>query len=180
MEQTANIISELNQISEDTKKTFGNLSFEQINWKSSAESWSIGQCFEHLIVTNKMEMIAIEKALQGEHTKSIWERMPILPSVFGKLLIKMVNPKSTRKFKAPKNFRPVQSSIKPQIIDEYIETSNKIISLMKASQNLDISKMIITSPIPRISYSLFDAYKVIALHDRRHFLQAERVLKIQV
>ncbi len=48
------IISELQKISADTQTTFGKLSPTQINWKPSAEGWSVGQCFEHLIKTNEL------------------------------------------------------------------------------------------------------------------------------
>lgn len=172
-------IEDLHQISAEAKSVFGNLSDEQINWKPNAESWSIGQCFEHLVVTNKMEFRAIEKAVRGEHTQTVWEKMPILPTIFGKFLLKMVNPESTRKFKAPKNFRPSQSEVSSKILEEYFEISEKAVGFMKASKNLDTAKMIITSPIPRITYSLFVAYKTIALHDRRHFNQSKRVLQTQ-
>ena len=173
------IISELETISADTQRTFGELSSEQLNWKPNAESWGIGQCFEHLIVTNKLEMIAIEKALRGEHTKTVWERLPVLPKIFGSILIKAVNPESKKKFKAPKNFRPVLSNISRQILDDYVKTAQQIIGFIKACKDLDSKKMIITSPIPRIAYCLYDAFKVISLHDRRHFRQAKRVTEAE-
>lgn len=173
-------IEDLRQISAEAKNVFGGLRGGQLNWKPSAESWSVGQCFDHLVVTNKMELRAIEKAVRrGEHTQSFWERMPILPTVFGKFLLKMVDPDSAKKFKAPKNFRPSQSDVNPQILLEYFETTEKVIEFMQASGNLDTKKMIITSPIPRITYSLFVAFKTIPLHDRRHFNQAKRVLETE-
>lgn len=171
-------IEDLWQISAEAKNVFGGLSGGQFNWKPSAETWSVGQCFEHLVVTNKMELRAIEKAVRrGEHTRTFWEKVPVLPIVFGKFLLKMVDPENAKKFKAPKKFRPSQSDVDPQILGEYFETIEKVIEFMRASEKLDTKKMIITSPIPRITYSLFVAYKTIALHDRRHFNQAKRVLE---
>ncbi len=173
------LIEDLRQISAEAKSIFGGLSGEQINWKPSAENWSVGQCFDHLVVTNKMELRAIEKAVRGEHTQTFWERLPILPTVFGKFLLKMVDPENAKKFKAPKNFCPSQSEVNPQILREYFETTEKVIELMQASDKFDTKKMIITSPIPRITYSLFVAFKTIPLHDRRHFRQAKRVLETE-
>lgn len=31
---------------------FSNISSEQLNWKPSAESWSIAQCLDHLIIAD--------------------------------------------------------------------------------------------------------------------------------
>lgn len=47
------IISEYEKVSEDVQKNFGGLSAEQINWKPRADSWSIGQCLDHLIKSNE-------------------------------------------------------------------------------------------------------------------------------
>jgi hypothetical protein len=47
---------------------------------------------------------------------------------------------------------------------------------MKASKHLDLEKIIITSPaVSAVTYSLMDAYRVIAVHEARHFQQARRV-----
>ena len=56
----AGLIEELETIAERVDKTFGGLSNEQIIWKQNAGSWSIGQCLEHLIITNRLEFPAIE------------------------------------------------------------------------------------------------------------------------
>jgi hypothetical protein len=170
-------IEELRQISAEAKNACGALSAEQLNWKAAADKWSIGQCFDHLIVTNKMELRAIEKAVGGAHTQSFWEKLPVLPTVFGRLLLGMVDPQNAKKFKAPKNFRPARSDVRPEILEEYFETTERVIELMRASEKLDTKNMIITSPIPRITYSLFTAYKALALHDRRHFNQAKSVME---
>ena len=66
--EISNLLSELQIVSDDTQKTFGRLSTEQINWKPSADGWSVGQCFEHLIKTNEMfydelDKIADERAV---------------------------------------------------------------------------------------------------------------------
>jgi hypothetical protein len=47
---------------------------------------------------------------------------------------------------------------------------------MKATEHLDLGRIIISSPVtPVVTYSLLDAYRVIAVHEARHFQQAKRV-----
>ena len=47
---------------------------------------------------------------------------------------------------------------------------------MKATENLDLDKIKISSPVTNlITYSLMDAYRIIVVHEKRHFLQAVRV-----
>jgi hypothetical protein len=100
----------------------------------------------------------------------------VLPGLAGKLLIKSLDPASTRKLKAPKNFEPAQSEISASIIDDFIAQQQKVIEGMKSTSHLDLEKIVITSPaLSAITYSLMDAYRIIVVHEQRHFQQAKRV-----
>ena len=42
----------------------GSLTAAQLNWRADAASWSIGQCLDHLRVTNEVYVKAMEPALR--------------------------------------------------------------------------------------------------------------------
>ncbi len=169
------LITAANQVAADAKSTFGNLSPVQLNWKPSAERWSVGQCFDHLLTSNRGYLPIIDDVLQGRK-QSFWESMPILPSLAGKLLIKSLDPATTRKIKAPKRFEPAQSDIPPEVINNFVDQQTRIVEKMKATEHLDLERIIITSPaVAAVTYSLMDAYRVIVVHEHRHFQQAKRV-----
>lgn len=48
---------------ERVKSTYSSLSENQFNWKPSAEVWSVGECINHLIVTNELYLVKIEKLI---------------------------------------------------------------------------------------------------------------------
>jgi hypothetical protein len=107
---------------------------------------------------------------------TFWQSMPVLPGLAGKLLIKSLVPKSTRKMKAPGKFQPAQSDISASVIDDFVDQQARIVEQMKSTGHLDLEKIIITSPVAAaITYSLMDAYRVIVVHEARHFQQATRV-----
>jgi hypothetical protein len=169
------IIAAADQVAADAKSTFGNLSPVQLNWKPSAERWSVGQCFDHLITSNKGFPPIIDEVLKGRK-QSFWESMPLLPGLAGKLLIKSLDPANTRKMRAPKRFEPAQSDINASVINDFIKQQNGIVEKMKSTRHLDLEKIIITSPAAAaIKYSLMDAYRIIVVHEHRHFHQAKRV-----
>jgi hypothetical protein len=176
--KTANLpslITAANHVAAQARSTFGNLSPAQLNWKPSAERWSVGQCFDHLLTTNKGYLPVIEDVLKGRK-QSVWESMPLLPGLAGKLLIKYLDPASTRKIKAPERFQPAQSDITASVINDFIEQQATIVEKMKASEHLNLEKIVITSPAAAaITYSLMDAYRIIVVHEDRHFQQAKRV-----
>jgi DinB superfamily len=176
--QTADLrslISAIHQVGVDTKTTFGHLSPSQLNWKPSAERWSVGQCFDHLINSNKGYLPIFDDVLKGRK-QSVWESMPLLPGLAGKLLIKSLDPASTRRIKAPKRFEPAQSDINASVIDDFVDQQTRIAEKMKSTEHLDLEKIVITSPaLGAVTYSLMDAYRIIVVHEHRHFQQAKRV-----
>jgi len=100
----------------------------------------------------------------------------VLPGLAAKLLIKSLDPKSTRKIKAPQKFQPAQSDISASVIDDFVDQQASMVKKMKATEHLDLEKIVITSPVASVvTYSLMDAYRIIVVHERRHFEQARRV-----
>jgi len=169
------LITEANLVATEAKSTFGDLTASQLNWKPSAERWSVAQCFEHLLASNKGYLPIVESVL-ARKKPTFWERMPVIPGLVGGLLIKSLDPATTRKMKAPKSFEPVQSDIRPSVIDDFVAQQDAIVEKMKATEHLDLEKIVITSPaLAVVTYSLIDAYRIIVVHEHRHFQQAKRV-----
>lgn len=170
------LVSAASAITDETLAAFGDLTTPQLNWKPSAERWSVAQCFDHLVTANVAYFPIFEQVLGGEKKTTFWERLPWLPAFWGKLLIKAVAPESQRKLKAPKIFRPSSSTVDEAIIRRFVEQQNQVIKYMKATEGLDLERIKIPSPVTGfITYSLLDAYRIIINHEKRHLLQATRV-----
>lgn len=176
-EALSDLIAEAKAIASDARVTFGSLTTQQLNWKPNQQQWSIGQCFDHLVTANKSYVPIFAKIIKGPKKNTVWQSMPLLPSFFGKMLIRFLDPASTRKLKAPKRFRPSNSNIDGNIISAFVDQQNQLTTLMKESEELNLQRIKISSPVSRIiTYSLLDAYTIIVVHEKRHFLQARRVL----
>ncbi|HJQ22894.1 MAG TPA: DinB family protein [Blastocatellia bacterium] len=178
-EQLSGLVTAATAINGEALAAFGELTASQLNWKPSAEQWSVAQCFDHLLTANAAFFPTFDEILSGKKTRTFWERLPWLPGVWGKLLIRAVSPEAQRKLKAPKIFRPSSSTVDAAIIRRFSEQQDQVIRYMRASEGLDVERIKISSPVTRfITYSLLDAYRVIVTHERRHLLQATRVLKM--
>ena len=170
------ITSELEKISENTQAAFGKLSPEQINWKPSAEGWSVGQCFEHLIKTNELFYKKLDRIAEGKHEQSFLEKFSPLSGFFGKMLIGSLK-KDERKFKTSEAATP-PSEIDPNIIEIFAAHQAELIGKIKRTDTTNWKKTKVTSPFLKIAtYSLEDAYEILVEHERRHFRQAERVVR---
>ena len=171
------LLEEAEKIKEQAREAFGRFSSAQLNWKPAAEQWSIGQCLDHLILTNRPYFPVFERIAAGQQKRTPWQRVPLLPAIFGRLVINAVSPKSARKVKARQGFIPSSSAVDGQIVNQFTQHQEELMRLMRATEGLPLEKIIIASPVSSlVTYSLMDGYRIIVTHERRHFLQAERVV----
>jgi len=172
------IFDEGEAIAGDAKTLFGQLNSQQLNWKPAADSWSVAQCLDHLITINREYYPVFERILKGQYRKTLWRRLPFLPAVFGRMMVKALSPNSNQKLKAPGAARPSSSSIDPQIVERFVAQQSETLAQMRSLENIDPAETIITSPFASVVvYSLLDTFRLIVAHERRHFAQAQRVME---
>ena len=170
----AQLADEFSTIARDTVAAFGRFGPTQLNWQPHTASWSIAQCFDHLLRANHEMEQAIGRALDRAGTPTIWQRLPLWPRLLGWMLITSQAPGGRRK-PAPASARPASSDIAPDTIDRFIAWQHMGIAGVRMLGAAD-ARRIMTSPfVARISYSVLDGYRLIAAHQRRHFEQAARV-----
>lgn len=166
----------LANISSTIQAEFGTLNLSQLNWKANPNAWSIGQCIDHIIVSNEQYFPAFEEVVTGKYKMTFWEKNNPLTSYTGKQMIKTLGPVVVKKFQSPKLFLPSQSSIKQSIIDNFIEHQNKLIKYFNSMSENKFEKTIITSPVAGLlTLKLSDVMAIITVHEERHLAQMKRV-----
>ena len=174
----AEVEGELSAIARDTQSVFGVLDEQQLNWRRDATTWSVAQCFDHLLNANREMFQAIDAAIDGSHPPTIWQRLPVLPRVFGSMMIKSQMPESKRKFRAPATAVPASSAIDRHIVERFIAYQHEAAARVRSLDGRDLALIIMVSPfVSFITYSALDGCRLIATHQRRHFEQARRVTR---
>jgi hypothetical protein len=167
--------SAIDDIARDAETCFGALTPTQLNWRPDASRWSVAQCFEHLLTSNRLAKQAADDALRNR-THTIWQRVPIVPRLIGPALIRSQTPDTTRKFKAPAKVRPATSDVPGDVIQRFVEQHREVGAWTTSFGETDAAHAIMVSPFLRVvSYSVLDACRLLVAHDRRHFEQARRV-----
>lgn len=175
-----NLAGKLETVSNEVRSNFGHLSAEQLNWKPSPEKWSIGQCFDHLVAGNREMLSKIELKVRRRQRSTFFEKLPLLPRIFGPIVVKTVSPESARKVKNPKILDPAESDIPLDVIERFLEGQEKVAASMEATGGVDLERTIMTSPVaPFITYSLLDGYRIVVFHGQRHLIQAKRVMETE-
>ena len=176
-ERIDDFIKDLALEAKGAQATFGSLSTAQLNWKPAAKSWSVAQCFDHLITTHSLYFPEFERWAKGDVTMSFWEKTSPFSGFFGRFLIKGLDPKNLKPMKTTAKAFPSESEIGGDIIERFSEHQQQMIdAINKLPTNIDPAKTIITSPLLGIvTYSLDDCFTVLVVHCQRHFNQAKRV-----
>jgi len=173
------IVNELEEVTRRTRGLFGNLSTEQLNWKPTTGSWSIAQCLDHLITINQLYFPLLQSMRTGRVTPTFAERYSPMSGFFGKVLIRTLSPEYSKKTETSQKAEPWMSEIDRGIIDRFAEHQATLMEhLQRMPPSLDRSRTVITSPLLRwVTYSLDDCLTILAVHEKRHLLQAKRVME---
>lgn len=170
------VAGEFEKLGEEAIAKFGRLTGEQLNWKPAAKSWSIAQCFDHLITINSLYFPIFEKFKAGSAVNTFWERNSPFSVFFGRYLIKVLSPDYGKKMKTSKKAFPSASKIDGGILVRFGYHQKQLAGRVRSiSSRVDL-KTVITSPLAAfVTYSLDDCLTILTVHEKRHFDQARRV-----
>jgi hypothetical protein len=150
------------------------LSIQQLNWQPAPGAWSIGQCLEHLCITNEAYLPPIAAALNNKPHAPVAE---IVPGWLGGWFIQnLVEPSGkTKRVPAPGKIRP-GSRVEPAVLHRFLSSNQACRRLiLRASEN-DVNRIRFWNPfIPGLRFTAGTGLQIIVSHERRHLLQARRV-----
>ncbi len=169
-------ISELPLITRDYHEAFGELSEAQLNWKPSADRWSVGQGIDHVITTNTAYFPIFAGIKAGTYQPHFNARFGFLANSFGKMILSSVQPEATRKNKTFPPFESSQSTIPGDIVAKFAAHQAQLAREIEGAQGfLD---RVVSSPANRMVVLRVDrVFDIIVAHERRHLLQAKAVLE---
>ncbi|MBZ9729857.1 DinB family protein [Salegentibacter sp. JZCK2] len=178
--KTQGFINRLDELTLKFNKTFGKLSEREIHWKPDADTWSIAQNLEHLILINESYFPIIDKLRNKDYKKPFTAKFGFLVNFFGNAILKSVQPDTTKKTKTFSIWKPSESRLSEDILSRFMEHQEKLKEKILASEDLLKQNVVISSPAnPKIVYKLDAAFKIILAHEQRHFQQAKKLLEIQ-
>ena len=150
------------------------LSLEQLTWQPRPDAWSIGQCLEHLRIANGVYLPAISAALQGREQATVQE---IKLSRFSRWFIRNYiapNPEG-RRARAPKKIEPA-GQVDPRIVEMFLRSNQATQQLVRRASCCDANRIRFRNPfVPLLRFTVGTGLEIVAKHQSRHLLQAERV-----
>jgi hypothetical protein len=170
------VISEFKSISDDVKNNFGSLSPEQLNWKPTAESWTVGQCLDHLIKSNEEFYPELDKLAAGTRKNTFWQNWSPLSGIAGGFLVSTLK-KDGQKVKTNQKMSP-PSDIDADIVDRFVRHQTELAEKVGATGNSEWRKVVLTSPFIKImTYRMDVGLQAVIEHEKRHLRQGKRVVE---
>lgn len=154
------------------------LTVDQLNWKPHQAVWSVGQCLEHLCLANEVYVEPIAASLRGNPTGPVEE---ITPGWFGRWFIRTYIEPTTQKSRAraPRKATPVATEIDASILDRFIASNAAMRDVIARAEKYDVNRIRFENPyVPLIRFTVGTGLQIIARHNHRHLLQAERVKQL--
>jgi hypothetical protein len=147
---------------------------EQLNWQPAPGSWSVGQCLLHLCLMNDVYLPAISGALQEKPDSPVEQ---ITPGWFGRWFIRnFVDPSpSSKRVRAPSKISPA-ARVELRVLDRFLSGNQSCRQLILEARSKNVNRIRFWNPfIPGLKFTVGTGLQIVASHQRRHLLQAERV-----
>ncbi len=166
---------------EESSRQFKNISSElgeqQLSLKLDPKKWNVGQIFEHIINSNASFFPIFDTKLQNPYNSSFWEKLPLLPGLFGSLIKSTVNPLKPKAVKTFPVFEPKKEIHSLSVLEEYKTNINKLNSYVNHFEGLKNQSIVIHSPASSlITYSLRDCLEFLQMHEAKHLGQIKEIL----
>lgn len=149
----------------------------QANWQPvTGKSWSIWQCLDHLVLTNRIYAAAFREVVANGGTNGGTGPQGISPGWFGRWFVSQLEPPPRWRIQTlPKLIPPAEGSCE-EAQREFVESHHPVREVLGNWQRVDFNQARFRSPFaPVLKFSVGTGLLIITAHDRRHLWQAQQV-----
>jgi hypothetical protein len=152
----------------------------QAAWRPHPAAWTIAECLDHLAVTNRGYLAAMQLAADSARRAKKFRhtRRPALPGFLGGWFVRSLEPPAKLKTRAPQAIKPRTAPTLADASAAFLASHAAAQNFLRANADLDLAAIRFTNPfIGFLRLSLSTAIHIIPAHERRHLHQARAVLR---
>lgn len=168
----------LDDVTNEVQKNFASLTVDVLNKKPNADTWSIAQVLEHIIIINESYYPVIENVRNGNYKVGYFGSGQFMTHFWFKTIYKSIHPDNKKKSKTQAIWQPASSNIDSEIVNHFVLHQNKFKMFLDGCSDLVENNTVIHSPAAKfITYTTGQAFEIITAHEQRHLIQAREVLQ---
>jgi hypothetical protein len=173
--------TEFESLAVDADTLVGPLNDAQFAWSPSPDVWSVGQCIEHLNVTARAYLPALDEGIASAIRSGVYGQGPFTYNVLGRLMVRSMEPPPLWRFKAPTIFRPPATPqalrTRGEIMAGFHGFQVQYMDRLRQANGVDLAKAKVVSPASRLLHlSLGSGFALQVAHERRHLWQAKQLM----
>lgn len=175
--QLQQFLGEFEDASKRISALAASLSPEQAAVRPDGAAWGVAENIAHLSLTTEAFLPLLDAASMEGREHGMTGFGPFGMGLLARILLWFVDPKSGAnvKVKTKPSFEPVATKSVEEELGRFLELQERLAETVVAFDGLAIDKLKVPSPFEaRLKYSVVGAIAIIAAHQRRHLLQAER------
>lgn len=177
-EALEDIRAELEAVSKRASAIVAALPPELMGRRPVPESWSVAECLNHLTLTADAYAPVVREALaegRRHNLRGSGKHFRMEPVAW--LLAWWLEPPYRFRSRTPAAFVPATSD-PAEALPHFLERQQQLLGLLAEANGLALERLQIASPFARqVRYSVYSAFRLIAVHERRHLWQAEQVAR---
>jgi hypothetical protein len=164
------------QLSADADVLTAPITDAQFTWRPPGNGWSIAECLEHLNVTARFYLPALDESIADAIRRGVYGEGPFKYNSLGRLFVRWNEPPVRLRVKAPQRVHPGPERPRREIIAAFRAYQVQYIDRLRQANGLDLARARVRSPAGRwIRIPLGSGFGLMAAHERRHLWQAKKV-----
>jgi hypothetical protein len=167
------LVNELDASDQKAKELVAGLTAEQLNCPPKPGAWSVGQCLEHLAMTDEAYVAPITESLAGQPVRVVPE---IRLGWFARWFIRSyVEPSpESKQARAPKKIVP-STQVDFSVLDRFTRSNQAVREVVRNAGAHDVNCIRFKNPfLALVRFTVGAGLQIIVKHERRHLLQAEQ------
>ena len=175
---TDNLINDLVELTQEHLEFAEGLLLKtdaELNKRLTDESWSVLECLEHLNLYGNFYLPEIKNRIETSNTKATAEfKSGWLGNYFAQ---SMLPKEKLNKMKAFKSMNPIHSNLSKTTVTVFIDQQKQLLDLLNVARLVNLNKVKTSISITTlIKLKLGDTFRFFIYHNKRHVVQAKRVL----
>lgn len=166
------------QLSADADALAAPLTDAQFAWRPAPDSWSVGECIDHLNATARSYLPLMDEGIAEAIRRGLYGAGPYAYNVIGRVLVHLFGPRVRVRAKAPGPFLPASGRPRHDVLAAFRAYQVQYIDRLRQANGLDLARARVSSPVKRwLRIPLGSSFALMAAHERRHLAQARRVIE---
>lgn len=156
------------------------MSDDQLNRRPSPDTWSVGQCLEHLTIVGGHHLPIVVRKIKAASERGSQPADTVKSGFIGGRLVEaMRKPASQKALKTPQRYAPSGNRLPRTVVEVFSRQLDELLSLIDQARTINANRVRIPNPlIPLLRLRLTDEFDFLVAHIERHMAQVERVLQV--